>query len=60
LSALRHDRCDEGIRIVALVGDVELGRLILDQRRRLFDIGNLALPSAAFLAASEASWPRYR
>ena len=40
-AALRRDRFDEGIRIVALVGHNELGRLILDQCSRLFDVGHL-------------------
>ena len=41
LAVLRSDCCDEGIRIVALVGHNELGRLILDQCSRLFDVGHL-------------------
>lgn len=41
LAALRRNRFDEGIRIVALVGDDELGRLILNQRCRLLDVGDL-------------------
>ena len=38
---LRRDRFDEGIRIVALVGYDELGRLTLDQCGCLFDVGHL-------------------
>ena len=41
LAVLRNDCCDEGIRIVALVGHDEFGWLILDQRLGLFDIRNL-------------------
>ena len=41
-AALRRDRFDEGIRIVALVGHNELGRLTLDQCSCLFDVGHLA------------------
>ena len=42
LAVLRNDCCDEGIRIVALVGHNELGRLTLDQCSCLFDVGHLA------------------
>lgn len=42
LAALRRNRFDEGIRIVALVGHDELGRLILNQRFRLLNVGDLS------------------
>lgn len=41
LTALRRNCFDEGIRIVALVGHDEFGRLILDQCCGLFDVGDL-------------------
>ena len=40
LAALRRNRCDEGIRVVPLVGDDEACGLILDQRCGLVDIGD--------------------
>jgi hypothetical protein len=40
--ALGRNLCDEGIRVVALVGDDEACRLILDQRSGLSDIGDLS------------------
>lgn len=41
LSTLRNDRFDEGIRVVTLVCDNELGGLIFDQRSGERDIGDL-------------------
>ena len=42
LPALRADRGDEGIRVLALVGDDGAAGKPLDQRRGLIDIGKLA------------------
>lgn len=41
LTALCRDGLDKSIRVVALVCHDEFGRLILDQRRSLLDIGDL-------------------
>ena len=42
LTALRGNYSDKSIRVVALVGHNELGRLTLDQCSCLFDVGHLA------------------
>ena len=42
LAALGRDGLDEGVRIVALVGNDKLSRLIGDQRLCLFDVGHLS------------------
>ena len=42
LAALSSDGLDKGVRIVPLVRDDKFGWLILDQRFRLLDVGNLS------------------
>ena len=42
LAALSSDGLDKGVRIVPLVRDDKFGWLILDQRFRLIDVGNLS------------------